>query len=194
MDRYISWDSNAPSLSDKLTAYSNEDDEELQNQTPASLFQSIPIMAPRAMRALPPPNEHHVNHVWDKLLPADFHETLQEIAANPPNTQANLEELSDSKALLNWMFHYNLSPGQDSTNFLQEYTARYGADSRDVFWGQYNHVINRLGVQYHGYDNCHTRCDINATFYAVVVKLCPNCSYQRKSVKEPRVQVLCLRG
>ena len=26
---YISWDSNVPSLSDKSTAYSNEDDEEL---------------------------------------------------------------------------------------------------------------------------------------------------------------------
>ena len=60
---YISWDSNAPSLSDKLTAYSNEDDEELQDQTPVSLFQSVPIMAPRAMRTLSPPNERHVNYV-----------------------------------------------------------------------------------------------------------------------------------
>ena len=53
--------------------------------------------------------------------------TLQEIAANPPNIQANIELLSDSQTLLTRMFHYNLSPGQDSTNFLQEYTARYGA-------------------------------------------------------------------
>ena len=60
---YISWDSNAPSLSDKLTAYSNGDDEELQDHTPVSLFQSVPIMAPRAMLALPPPDEHHVNYV-----------------------------------------------------------------------------------------------------------------------------------
>ena len=28
----------------------------------------------------------------------------------------------------------------------------------------------------------------------MVVKLCPDRSYQHKSVKEPRVQVLCLRG
>ena len=63
MDRYISQDSNAPSLSDKLTVKSNEDDEEVQNQTPVSLFQSVSIMAPRAMHALPPPNEYHVNHV-----------------------------------------------------------------------------------------------------------------------------------
>ena len=65
-------------------------------------------------------------------MPANFNETLQQIAANPPNTQSNLEELSDSQALLNQMFHYNLSPGQDRTNFLQEYTAHYGADSRDM--------------------------------------------------------------
>ena len=31
MDGYISWDSNAPSLSDKLTDKLNEDDEEDQN-------------------------------------------------------------------------------------------------------------------------------------------------------------------
>ena len=60
---YISWDSNAPSLSDKSTAYSNEDDEELQDHIPLSLFQSVPIMAPRAMLALTPPNERHVNYV-----------------------------------------------------------------------------------------------------------------------------------
>ena len=60
---YISWDSNAPSLSDKLTANSNEDDEELDNYTPLNLFQSVPVMAPRAMVALPPPDEHHVNYV-----------------------------------------------------------------------------------------------------------------------------------
>ena len=63
-----------------------------------------------------------------------------------------------------------------------------------MYQGSYGHLINRLGVRYHGYDNRHTQCDINATFYAVVVKLCPDCSYQRKSVKQPRVQVLCLRG
>ena len=60
---YISWDSNALSLSDKSTAYSNGDYEELQDHTPVSLFQSVPIMAPRTMRALPPPNERHVNYV-----------------------------------------------------------------------------------------------------------------------------------
>ena len=53
MDGYISWASNAPSLSDKSTADSNEDDEELQDHTPLNLFQSIPIMTPRAMLALP---------------------------------------------------------------------------------------------------------------------------------------------
>ena len=57
---YISWNSNAPSLSDKLTANPNEDDEDY---TPLSLFQSVPVMAPRAMLALPPPDEHHVNYV-----------------------------------------------------------------------------------------------------------------------------------
>ena len=66
-------------------------------------------------------------------MPTDFHETLQEIAANPPDTQANIEVLSDSQALLTQMFQYNFSPGQDSTNFLREYTAQYGADSRDIF-------------------------------------------------------------
>ena len=60
---YISWDSNALSLCDKLTADSNEDDEELQDYTPLNFFQSVPIMAPRAMLALPPPDEHHVNYV-----------------------------------------------------------------------------------------------------------------------------------
>ena len=132
INRYISWDSNAPSLSDESTADSNEDDEELQDHAPLSLFQSVPIMAPRAMLALPPPNECHVNYVRDELLPADFNVTLQEIAANPPNTQANIEVLSDSQALLTRMFQYNLSPGKDSTNFLQEYTVRYGADSHDM--------------------------------------------------------------
>ena len=63
MDGYISWDSNAPSLSNKSTDESNKDDEEVQYQTPVSLYQSVPIMAPRAMHALPPPDEHHVNHV-----------------------------------------------------------------------------------------------------------------------------------
>ena len=63
MDGYISWDSNAPSLSDKSVDKSNEDDEEVQDQIPVGLFQSVPIMASRAMHALPPPNEHHVNHV-----------------------------------------------------------------------------------------------------------------------------------
>ena len=63
INRYISWDSNAPSLSNKLTANSNEDDEELENYTPLNLFQSVPVMAPRAMLALPPPDEHHVNYV-----------------------------------------------------------------------------------------------------------------------------------
>ena len=63
MDGYISWDSNAPSLSDKLAAGSNVDDEELQDHTPLNLFQSVPIMAPRAMLALPPLNERHVNYV-----------------------------------------------------------------------------------------------------------------------------------
>ena len=77
-------------------------------------------------------------------------------------------------------------------NFLRKYTARYGADSCDMLQDQYNHVINRLGVRYHGYDNCHTRCNINATFYAVVVKLCPNRLHWPKKIKEPRVQVLCL--
>ena len=71
---------------------------------------------------------------------------MQEIAANPPNIQANIELLSDSQALLNQMFQYNLSPGQDSTNFLQEYTAQYGADSRDMYQGSYSRIINRLGV------------------------------------------------
>ena len=132
INRYISWDSNVPSLSDKLTADSNGDDEELQDHTPISLFQSIPIMAPRAMLALPPPDERHVNHVQDGLLPTNFIAMLQEIAANPLNTQANFEELSESQALLNQMFSYNLSPGQDRTNFLRKYTARYGADSRDM--------------------------------------------------------------
>ena len=130
---YISWDSNAPSLSDKLTVDSHEDDEELQDYTPLNLFQSVPIMAPRAMLALPPLDEHHMNYVQDELLPADFNVTLQEIAANPPNIQANIELLSDSQALLTQMFHFNLSPGQDSTNFLREYTAQYGADSRDMY-------------------------------------------------------------
>ena len=60
---YISWDSNALSLSNKSTANSNEDDEELENYTPLNLFQSVPVMAPRAMVALPPPDEHHVNYV-----------------------------------------------------------------------------------------------------------------------------------
>ena len=68
--------------------------------------------------------------------------TLQKIAANPPNIRANIELLSDSQALLTRMFHYNLSLGQDSTNFLQEYTAQYGADSRDVYQGSYGHIIN----------------------------------------------------
>ena len=60
---YISWDSNAPSLSDESTANPNEDDEEIENYTPLNLFQSVPIMAPRAMLALPPPDERHVNYV-----------------------------------------------------------------------------------------------------------------------------------
>ena len=80
------------------------------------------------------------------------------------------------------------------TNFLRKYTARHGADSCDMLQGQYNHVINRLGVQYHGYTNRHTRCNINATFYAVVVNLCPGHPYRPKKIKEPRVQVLCLQG
>jgi len=46
-----------------LTANSNENDEELENYTPLNLFQSVPVMAPRAMVALPPPDEHHVNYV-----------------------------------------------------------------------------------------------------------------------------------
>ena len=57
---YISWDSNAPSLSDKLTANSNKDNED---STPLNLFQSVPVTAPRASVALPPPDEHHVNYV-----------------------------------------------------------------------------------------------------------------------------------
>ena len=57
---YISWDSNAPSLSDKSTANSNKDNED---NTPLNLFQSVPVMAPRAMIALPPLDEHHVNYV-----------------------------------------------------------------------------------------------------------------------------------
>ena len=133
INRYISWDSNAPSLSNKSTAYSNEDDKELQDYTPLNLFQSVPVMAPRAMLALPTPDEHHVNYVPDELLLTDFNVTLQEIAANPPNIQANIELLADSQALLTQMFYYNLSLGQDSTNFLQEYTARYSADSHDMF-------------------------------------------------------------
>ena len=60
---YISWNSNAPSLSNKLTANLNEDDEELKNYTPLNLFQSVPVMAPSAMLALPPLDEHHVNYV-----------------------------------------------------------------------------------------------------------------------------------
>ena len=64
---------------------------------------------------------------------ADFNVTMQEIAANPRDTQANIEVLSDSQALLTQMFQYNLSPGQDSTNFLREYTVQYGADSRDMY-------------------------------------------------------------
>ena len=60
---YISWDSNALSLSDMLTAYSNEDDEKLENYTPLELLQSVPVMAPRAMVALPPLDDHHVNYV-----------------------------------------------------------------------------------------------------------------------------------
>ena len=60
---YISQDSNAPSLSDKSTANSNGDNEELEDYTPLNLFQSVPVMAPRAMLALPPPNECHVNYV-----------------------------------------------------------------------------------------------------------------------------------
>ena len=63
INRYITWDSNAPSLSNKSTTNSNEDDEELQDYTPLNLFQSVLIMAPRAMLALPPPDEHHVNYV-----------------------------------------------------------------------------------------------------------------------------------
>ena len=120
INRYISWDSNVLSLSDKLIANPNGDDEDY---TSLNLFQSVPVMAPRAMVALPPPDEHHMNYVGDELLPADFNVTLQEIAANPPNIQANIELLSDSQALLTRMFHYNLSPGQDSTNFLRKYTA-----------------------------------------------------------------------
>ena len=60
---YISRDSNALSLSDELTADSNGDDEELQDHTPVRLFQSVPVIVPRAMLALPPPNERHVNYV-----------------------------------------------------------------------------------------------------------------------------------
>ena len=56
---YISWDSNASSLSDN----SSTDPDEDENYTPLQLFQSIPVMAPRAMVALPPPDEHHVNFV-----------------------------------------------------------------------------------------------------------------------------------
>ena len=56
---YISWDSNAPSLSDD----SSTDPDENENYTPLELLQSVPVMAPRAMVALPPPDEHHVNFV-----------------------------------------------------------------------------------------------------------------------------------
>ena len=122
---YISWDSNAPSLSDN----SSTDPDEDENYTPLELFQSVPVMAPRAMVALPPPDEHHVNFVRDELLPVDFNATFQQISTNPPNAQANIELLSDSQALLTRMFNYNLSPGQDSCNFLREYTAQYGADN-----------------------------------------------------------------
>ena len=62
-----------------------------------------------------------------------------------------------------------------------------------MLWCQFSHVINELGVWYHRYDNCHMRCNINATFYAVVIKLCPDCPYQCQKVKEPKFQVLCLQ-
>ena len=134
MDGYISWDSNAPPLSDKSAHESNKGNDEsssaqcndvnqVQYQTPVSLYQSVPIMAARIMNASAPPEEHHVNHVQDELLPTDFNTTLQEIATNLPNTQANLEELSHSQALLTQMFNNNLSPDQDSTNFLRKYTS-----------------------------------------------------------------------
>ena len=122
---YISWDSNAPSLSDD----SSTEPDENEDHTPLQLLQSVPVMAPRAMVALPPPDEHHVNFVRDELLPGDFNTTFQQIASNPSNIQANIELLLDSQALLTQMFNYNLSPGQDSCNFLPEYTAQYGADN-----------------------------------------------------------------
>ena len=130
MDGYISWDSNAPPLSDKLAHESNKgnnetssaqgnDANQVQYQMPVSLYQSVPIMAARAMNASALPKEHHINHVRDELLPTEFNATLQEIVNNPPNTQANLEEISHSQAILTQMFNYNLSPGQDRTNFLR---------------------------------------------------------------------------
>ena len=73
---------------------------QVQYQTPVSLYQSVPIMAARAMNASAPPEEYHINHVRDELLPTDFNATLQETVNDPPNTQANLEELSHSQALL----------------------------------------------------------------------------------------------
>ena len=130
---------------------------------PLSLYQSVPTMAARTMNASAPPEEHHVNHVRDELLPTNFNATLNNIINNPPNTQANLKKLSHSQALLTEMFNYNLSLGQDRTNFLRKYTSQYGADSCDMLWCQFSHVINELGVWYHGYDNnCHTQCNINA--------------------------------
>ena len=125
---YISWDSNASSLSDDSSTDPDENE-----RTPLELLQSVPVMTPRAMVALPPPDEHHVNFVRDELLPGDFNATFQQIAANPPNIQANIKLLLDSQALLTQMFNYNLSPGQDSSNFLREYTAQYGTDSRNMY-------------------------------------------------------------
>ena len=87
MDGYISWDSNAPPLGDKSAHESNNDNNksssaqcndvnQVQYQTPVSLYQSVPIMALRAMYASPPQEEHHVNHVRDELLQTDFNATL----------------------------------------------------------------------------------------------------------------------
>lgn len=122
-DGYISWDSNTPSLDNESFSEPSNVTDEFHYDTPLSLFQSVSILAVMATNILVPLDDHHVNHITDQLLLANFNSTLNNIVNNLPNTQGNLEELFQAQILLCWMYQYNLSLGQDRHNFLCNYTS-----------------------------------------------------------------------